>query len=255
MSTPVKEKITTNLDRAKGEGKLRAENIREIVKDAVSQTVAELKEGTGEIRSIVKDAIAAVVGDLKGNETEDHERITASIEGAIAGSTDQRQQEIAQRRIRLSAIQSQLDEQQEQLDRETSEMMTDIKSLSMTAPHDNNSEVINLAVSNVQERQEVGVLQEQYFNLRDQLASLDKKLAVRYGDRYSEIKQQWEKAKTWYDQKKTEAETSGTIPMQQKQAELECNVGDFGAVVARKEKEITQNLQDLWQDKVSGTKR
>jgi hypothetical protein len=256
MSNLVKDKIKINLDRAKSQGKIRAEHIREIVKDAVVQTIAELKEGSGEIGLIVKDAISTVIADLKvdlqGSDKENSEKITASIEGAIAGSTYQRQQAIAERRERLLAIQTQLDEQQEQLDRESSAIMMDIKAVELTDP---NSEEINLAVNTYQEHQELGVLQEQYIKLKAQLAVLDKKLADRYGDRYQEIKQQWEKAKTWYDQKKVEANASGVIPLQQKQAEIDEHLGEFGSVVARKEEQIKQGLKAIWESKNSATKR
>ncbi len=249
MSNPVKEKITTNLEKAKGEGKIRAEHIREIVKDAVSQTVAELKEGTDEIRLIVKEAISTVIADLKGSRTEIPEKITASIEGAIEGSTYQRQQAIAQQRAQLLELQAQLDEQQQHLDREISGVLIDIKASELTDSTNSNSEAINSAVNTVQERQEFGILQEQYLKLKSRLASIDKKLELRYGDRYDEVKQQWEKAKTWYDQKKSEAEASGTVPLQQKQTEIENNLGELGSVAARKEQEVKQQLQELWENK------
>ena len=95
MSNPVKEKITANLEKVRGEGKVRAENIREIVKDAVVQAVDELKEGGGEIGLIIKDAISTVIADLRGATKQTTETITASIEGAIEGSTYQKQQAIA----------------------------------------------------------------------------------------------------------------------------------------------------------------
>ncbi len=256
MSNLVKQKITTNLDRAKSQGKIRTEHIREIVKDAVSQTVAELKEGSDEIGLIAKEAISTVIADLKadlkGGDKEKSENITASIEGAIAGSTHQRQQAIAERRARLLAIQTQLDQQQEELDRESSAIMMDIKTVELP---DTNPEEISLAVNTYLERQELGVFQEQYVNLKSQLAGLDEKLLSRYGDRYEEIKQQWEKVKTWYDQKKVESETTGVIPLQQKQAEIEKTLGGLGAVVARKEEEIKQNLKEIWQGKDSVSKR
>ena len=256
MSNLVKQKITTNLDRAKSQGKIRAEHIREIVKDAVAQTVAELKEGSDEIGLIVKDAISTVMADLKadlkGSGKEKSENITASIEGAIAGSTHQRQQAIAERRASLLAIQTQLDHQQEELDRESHAIMMDIKTVELP---DTNPEEISLAVNTYQERQELGIFQEQYVNLKSQLAGLDEKLLSRYGDRYEEIKQQWEKVKTWYDQKKVESETTGVIPLQQKQAEIEKTLGGLGSVVARKEEEIKQNLKEIWQGKDSVSKR
>ncbi len=252
MSNLVKDKIKINLDKAKSQGKIRSEHIREIVKDAVAQTVAELKEGSNEISLIVKDAISTVIADLQGSREEKSEKITASVEGAIAGSTLQRQQAIAERRERLLAIQTQLDEQQEALDRESSAMMIDIKSVELT---DNNSEEINLAVNTYQERHELGILQEQYIKLKSQMAILDKKLADRYGDQYQEIKQQWEKAKTWYNQKKAEADASGVIPLQQKHAEIEENLGELGSVVARKEEQIKQGLKEIWKSKNSVAKR
>ena len=252
MPNLVKEKITTNLDKAKSQGKIRAEHIREIVKDAVVQTVAELKEGSGEIGLIVKEAISTVMADLNGSGKEKSENITASIEGAIAGSTHQRQQAIAERRERLLAIQTQLDQQQQELNRESSAIMMDIKAVELP---DINPEEISLAVNTYQERQELGVFKEQYVNLKSQLAGLDEKLLSRYGDRYEEIKQQWEKVKTWYDQKKVESETSGVIPLQQKQAEIEKTLGGLGSVVARKEEEIKQNLKEIWQGQDFVSKR
>ena len=252
MPNLVKEKITTNLDKAKSQGKIRAEHIREIVKDAVVQTVAELKEGSGEIGMIVKEAISTVMADLRGSGKEKSENITASIEGAIAGSTHQRQQAIAERRERLLAIQTQLDQQQQELDRESSAIMMDIKAVELP---DINPEEISLAVNTYQERQELGVFKEQYVNLKSQLAGLDEKLLSRYGDRYEEIKQQWEKVKTWYDQKKVESETTGVIPLQQKQAEIEKTLGGLGSVVARKEEEIKQNLKEIWQGQDFVSKR
>ena len=185
-------------------------------------------------------------------ESEKSEKITASIEGAIAGSTYERQQAIADRRTRLMAIQTQLDEQQEELDRESNAIMMDIKSVALP---DTNPEEISLAVDTYQESQELGTWQTQYVNLKAQMSGLDEKLADRYGDRYQEIKQQWEKAKTWYDQKKVEAEASGVIPLQQKQAEIEHGFGELGSVVARKEEQIKQNLKEIWQGKDSAPKR
>jgi hypothetical protein len=251
MSNLVKEKIKTNLEKAKSQGNIRSEHIREIVKNAVSQTIAELKGGSSEIGLIVKDAISTVIADLQTGGKEDSEKITASIEGAIAGSTYERQQAIAERRVRLLAIQTQLDQQQEELDREASVIMMDIKAVELP---DANPEEISLAVNTYQERQEVGILQEQYVKLKSQMAILDQKLADRYGDRYQEIKQQWEKAKTWYDQKKTESEASGAIPLQQKQSEIEKNLGELGSVVARKEEQIKQGLKEVWKSKNSISK-
>jgi len=253
MSNPVKEKITANLDRVKGEGKVRAENIREIVKDAVIQAVDELKEGGSEIGLIIKDAIATVIADLKGSTKQTTETIAASIEGAIEGSTYQKQQAIAQQRAKLLEIEAMLDKQQQDLDAEIGGALVDIKAIEAADSTDINSEAVNAAVSSVQDRQESGMLKEQYFKLKTQMTSLDKYLESRYGDRYGEVKEQWENMKVWYEQKKTEAELTGTIPLHQKQAEIVSNIDDFGSVVARKEQEVKGKLKQLWKDKGFGT--
>ncbi|MCY7333751.1 MAG: histidine kinase [Pseudanabaena sp. CAN_BIN31] len=248
MSEPIKQKINANLEKVKGTGKLRIENIREIVRDAVSQTIAELKEGSGEIGLIIKEAISTMLGDLRLRQQHDPEEITASIEGAIEGGTSQRQQEIAQQRARLQSIQAQIDERQKQLDREIGDVLTDLD----TANHEDSMKTaINTAVYNVRENQDSGVLQQQYLKLKSQLESLDERLLDRYGDRYIEVKHKWENAKTWYEKTKTEAEASGTLPLHQKQSEIEHNFGELGTVVARKEQEVKEHLQEIWQGKTS----
>jgi hypothetical protein len=68
------------------------------------------------------------------------------------------------------------------------------------------------------------------------------------------IKQQWENAKTWYNQQKTEAEVIDTTPLQQKVTDIETNIGGLGSAAARKEKEVKQHLQDLWESKGIGVK-
>ena len=251
MANLVKERIALNLDRVKSQGHLRTEHIREIVQEAVMLTVAELKDGSDEIREIVQDAIAIVIKESKGNSREKPAKITAAIEGAISGSTYHRQQEIVERRSRLMAIQVQLDAQQEQLDQASQAILLDIKDVELT---DDNSEAINLAVDAYQEHQEMGFLREHYLNLQTQLTALDDTLIFHYGDRYSDIKQQWERAKTWYEQKKVEADSSGVTPLQTKQVEIETIASNFGVAVVRTENELKQKIKNAWHQKASFTK-
>ena len=60
MSDSRKERIIADLQQAKQTGQLKTENIREIVKNAIAQTISEVQEGKTEIVGLVKDAIAAV---------------------------------------------------------------------------------------------------------------------------------------------------------------------------------------------------
>jgi hypothetical protein len=58
MSEFNKERLGTELQKAKEEGRRRVERIQGIVREAFSQTFAEVKEGSGEIRSIVKKSLS-----------------------------------------------------------------------------------------------------------------------------------------------------------------------------------------------------
>jgi hypothetical protein len=89
------------------------------------------------------------------------------------------------------------------------------------------------------------LLQAQSARLKAQIAELDRNLALRYGERYSQIKQQFTDTKSWYIKTKSAAQASGTIPLEQKQTEAGGRFAEAGAVAARKEAVIKQQLKDL----------
>jgi hypothetical protein len=89
-------------------------------------------------------------------------------------------------------------------------------------------------------------LQAQLLRLKAQMAEWDRSLELRYGDRYNQIKQQSAGVKDWYQKTKSAAQTSGTIPLEQKQTEADDRFAEVGAVAARKEAVIKQQLKDLW---------
>jgi hypothetical protein len=248
MSKPIKDRITENLEQAKGEGKLRSENIRGLLTDAASLTVAELKEGTAHMREILKDAISAVVIEVKDTGSEIPAKITNSIESAIEESTRYRQEAIAKLQAKIHEIQSQVEEKQRQLDIDVRDTIVDIKATEIDENSQLNS-AIDDAVNNVKERKELELLKQQYLNLKFQLTNLDAKLADRYGDRYAEVKQQLDNIKTLYEQTKSEAVASGVTPLQSKQTEIERQISKFASAVAITEQEIKQYLQELWQNK------
>jgi len=248
MSKPIKERITENLEQAKGEGKLRTENIRSHLSDAASLTVAELKEGTEHMRAILKNAISAVMTELKDTGSEIPNKITASIENAIEESTRYRQEAIASLQAKLHDIQAQIDEKERQLDMDLNDTIVDIKATEVDDSSQLNA-AIDTAVNNVKERQESELLKQQYLNLKFQLANLDSKLATRYGDQYAEVKQQLDNIKILYERTKVEAEASGITPVQAKQTEIERKLIKFASAVAITEQEIKQYLQELWKNK------
>jgi hypothetical protein len=90
------------------------------------------------------------------------------------------------------------------------------------------------------------LLQAQSARLKTQIAEWDSSLALRYGDRYNHVRQQFTGIKDWYTQTKSAAQTSGTIPLEQKQTEASDRFAAAGTVAARKEAVIKQQLKDLW---------
>jgi hypothetical protein len=94
-------------------------------------------------------------------------------------------------------------------------------------------------------------LQVQSARLKAIAAELDRKLALRYGDRYLDIKQQLDRqvegTKSWYEKTKSEAQTTGTIPLDRQQEQTDRQVARAGSGAARKEAAIKQQLKELWQ--------
>jgi hypothetical protein len=90
------------------------------------------------------------------------------------------------------------------------------------------------------------LLHLQYTRLRGQVIDLDQKLALRYGSDYDKIKQQVAGTKDWYKKTRSEAESSGTIPIEKKQEETNQQVAQAGSAAARKEQSIRKQLKELW---------
>lgn len=245
MSNSVKEKITTDLQKAKSEGSLRAERIRKIVQEAIAEAVTELKAGSTEIRSIAKDAIAAVVETVGSKSGEIQEEVSASVEGVIEGISQQKREAIAERQVQIQQLQAEVDQESQNLETEVSTALAEIETTAKQEP-DYLRSVIENVVNSIKDRDEFASMMEQVAKLRAKLAVLDANLAARYGERYEEVKHHLDQAKVWYDTAKTNAKESGIDPINQKQSEFEVKMGEVGTAVARKEKQIKQRLKELW---------
>jgi hypothetical protein len=90
------------------------------------------------------------------------------------------------------------------------------------------------------------LLRSQYAQFVKWLSELDQRLTIRYGDRYDNFKRQFGHAKDWYEKEKSEAKSSGTIPLEQKQAEIIRQLAKAGSVTAQKEGVIKMQLKELW---------
>jgi small-conductance mechanosensitive channel len=247
MANEVKERIAADLQKAKQEGGLRTERIREIVKSAVAQAVSEIKEGSGEIGTIAKDAIFAVIESVKDRGQEVKAEVTASVEGVVDGIRETRQTTIAQTQSQMEQLQTELDAQTQQLEAEVDGALVAIETEAKQSSTDVKA-LLEKIIGTIRESKQFALVQEQYTKLRSQLAVLDERLAEKYGDRYEQVKQQlekyWETAKDWYEKNRTEVEAGKSDPVEQTQVGLGEKFAQAGSFIAKKEQEIKARIKE-----------
>ena len=245
MSESRKERIIADLQQAKQTGQLKTENIRTIVKEAVSQTVSEVKEGRTEIVSLVKDAIAAVTDTFQEKSGEIKEEVTEAIEGAIDGVSEIRRKTIAKTQSEIQTLEAQVVAEESELQQEIDGALTTIETES-SDKSDRVTQAIAEAIITIRDSEEFALLQKRYAQLKAQLAVVQANLSSRYGEQYEEVNKYLNEAKTWYEKAKADPEAF-TEPVKQKQADFEQKLGETGSAVARKEKQIKRLLKELWQ--------
>src|ERR687886_699971 len=244
MPDSIKTQITNDLQKAKEEGKLRAERIREIVQSAVSQSASEFKEGSSEIRLTIKEAISTVIDSLKEKGGELKEEITASIEGAIQGITYAKRKSIAKNQAELKQLQAQIDADETELQTQIDQALAEIEQTGKdTSPTIKAS--IDSAINALQDSEEVSLMKKRYAQLQAQLSVLQANLSARYGERYDEVKKHLDDAKTWYERSQPKAEAAAE-QVKQNRIEVEHKLGEAGAALARREQRVNQLLKELW---------
>ena len=245
MSESRKERIIADLQQAKQTGQLKTENIRTIVKEAISQTVSEVKEGRTEIVSLVKDAIAAVTETFQEKSGEIKEEVTEAIEGAIDGVSEIRHRTISKTQSEIQTLEAQVVAEESELQQEIDGALTTIEKES-SDQSDKVTQAIAEAIITIRDSEEFALLQKRYAQLKAQLAVVQANLSSRYGEQYEEVNKYLNEAKTWYEKAKADPEAF-TEPVKQKQADFEQKLGETGSAVARKEKQIKRLLKELWQ--------
>ena len=251
MNNPIKTQITEELQKAKEEGKVRSERIREIVKAAVSQATDELKEGSGEIRLIIKEAVSTVIDNLKEKGEELKEEVTASIEGAIEGFSSSRRQSIAKTQAEVKQLQSQIDTEEGELQHQIDQALIEIEETGQGASP-NVKTSIEAAINSLKDSEEAALMRKRYAQLQTQLAVLQANLAARYGERGEEVKKHLDDAQTWYDRTHIQAESTAE-QVKDKSAEFELKIGEAGTALARNEKRVKQLLKELWKSVTDGS--
>ncbi|WP_319420124.1 histidine kinase [Pleurocapsa sp. FMAR1] len=241
-----KERIIADLQQAKQTGELKTDKIREIVKNAIAQTIAEYKEGKSEVANLVEDAIAAVTETFKEKSGEIKEEVTASIQGAIDGISEARKQKITQTQSEITTLEAKVVADEQELQDDIDKALAKVKSKSETEP-DKIKVAVSEAITGISNSEEFALLQKHYARLKAQTSVLQANLANRYGEQYEEVNKHLEEAKTWYEKAKEDPEVF-TEPAKRKRAEFEQKLGATGGAVARKEKEVKGLLKELWKE-------
>jgi hypothetical protein len=244
MSNLLKDQIKTDLDKAKEEGTLRAERIRDIVQVAVSQAVSEIKAGSSEIRSVAKDAISAVIEASQEKGEKIKEEVSASIEGAIAAISSVKRQTIAESQSEVKQLQAKIDAEEEELQAEIDGMLSDIEETGKDKSAETKA-AIESAIYTIKDSDEVALMQRRYAQLKAQLAIVQANLAERYGERYENVKPYLDDAQAWYERAKKDPEMF-TDKVDQKRTEFEQKLGEAGSSLAKKERQGKQLLRELW---------
>jgi hypothetical protein len=244
MSETQKDRILADLKQAKQEGTLRVEKIRDIVKNAVSQTSKEFEGGRGEIRNLVRDAIAAVVEVFQEKGGEIKEEITASLEGVIEGVSSVKRQEIAKNQNEVKQLEAKIETARQELQDEIDTVLEEVKT-SDSQSSAKVKEAIAAAIETIKNSEEAALLQKRYAQLKAQLALVQANLAGRYGEQFEDVNHYVEEAKKWYDKAKQNPEVF-TGKVEAKRVEFEAKLGEAGSAIAKKEKEIKTILQELW---------
>lgn len=244
MSDSIKDKISTDLNKAQSEGKLRSERIREIVKSAISEVTSEFKGGSQDIRGIVKDVVGTVLETVKdkGDQVQDH--VTASIEGVIEGISQTKRQSISKTQAEVQQLEAQLDQQEQELEENIDLALKDIEEAG-TNQSEQVKAAIASAVQTVKDSEEVSLMKKRYAQMKAQLAIIRANLAEQYGDQYDGVKHYLDDAKIWYDKAKNNPEVV-TTKVELKQKEFESKLSEAGTAIAQKEKQIKHRLRDLW---------
>jgi vacuolar-type H+-ATPase catalytic subunit A/Vma1 len=245
MSNPVKNRVKADLEQAKAEGQVRVERLREIIKAAVSQSVGELQEGSGEIRLIVRDAIAALIESLNERGKHTKEEVIASVEGLIEGVSRSKQEAISKTEQEIQKLQSRMEQQEQELDETMNVTVSELESASSNSSTEI-KELLLTMVERAKNTEEASLLRKRYSQLQTQLAILKANLALRYGDRFDDVKRHLDSAKVWHESAKSQSEKLETGLVGQKQSEFEEKLGQAGGAVARKEMEVKRLLKELW---------
>ncbi|MGB3202834.1 MAG: hypothetical protein WBA99_18150 [Nodosilinea sp.] len=92
MTNTVQDRVKTEWEKAQKEGGQRLERVRDIVKAAAIEALAEIREGSGEIETQGRKTLAEMIDQLKANEAADEaaaEAVAAAVAEAVQAESAQ----------------------------------------------------------------------------------------------------------------------------------------------------------------------
>ncbi|MEO0458822.1 MAG: histidine kinase [Cyanobacteria bacterium P01_A01_bin.114] len=245
MPAPVQDQITANLNQAKQEGQLRADRIKSIVAQAVSETRTELAAGSQEVGSLVKDVVSTVVDTLQDRGETLKEDVQAAIEGTLDALNQTRREKISAAETQMKQLQAAIETEETALQSELDSALTSLGD----QPSQRSEQVkgaIAAAVETVRDSEEAQLMQKRYAQLRTQMAILKANLAARYETGHENAQQYLDEAKSWYERVSPKLEaTSDTVS--KKRTAFEKQMTNAGKALAQKEVSLKQTLKELWQ--------
>jgi hypothetical protein len=249
----MKDQITTDLQKAKEVGGARVEKIRQIFRDAFSQSLAELKEGGSELGSIAKTSTSTLIENLQNQPKAAPQEAPIPVEVKIESDEESAESTDA---VVTEVLAAELIDAESVTAHISDPVVTDPESEAQNSETEAASQSVfktafARAVALLKEKGIDTKLNQQRVEFKQQLDQLDAKLGEQFGERYTVIKQDFHKdmqtAKGWYDRTRANAANGGTFWVDQKQTELEVKAGEAGATVAQKEEKIKHLLKELWQ--------
>lgn len=218
MPYSMPDHVAQDLKRLKETGGTRISRIRAIVKQALSETFAEVREGSGEVREIVKESMSTTFDS------------TAAPSGTV-------QQTI-------------FDIQVPGEDGLPSEVVVVVEADDQTRSPESTRSFFDQFVTWLRTQQS-GSLQEQYQSFRVRLEGWDHQLTERYGDRYQAVKNQADHAKVWYQETKARVDAGEESPGDRFQRQLDTNAQVVGTSAAQTEAAVKQRVLDWWKARQS----
>ncbi|MEB3358268.1 MAG: hypothetical protein VKK04_16200 [Synechococcales bacterium] len=245
MSSSVRERITTHLQAIQQTGGDRLQRIRAIVREAVAQSVQELKAGADDVRPIVKEAVMAVVDAAQPQSESVVEDLAVSIDGALDGVRDANPDAMPQAEAEAQQIQSEITAIV--LSPDAVPVVSTAEAADSGAANEPTLRELLLRLVAVLRQRSWVELKQLFARAKQRWTVVDEKLENRYGDRYTRTKQSVEQMKTAYNATKDQIKTGEPSPVEGVYEQVDDRATQAGKTAAKVETALRQRLKTLLQ--------